>query len=87
MKKSKEDSIFLPDPFPLPVNYRPDIEVALKSGQMTRTTRAGFMSSVAAAMFAYKRFPTRDDYVSVARQIVTMYPFLGSSKLGNKYVS
>lgn len=87
VKKTKEESTPLPDPFPLPKNFRPDVHLALTSKRMTKTTRATFFSTVAAAMFQYKRYPSRDDYVSVARQIVTKYPFLGSKGFGASHVS
>ena len=86
VKKIKEE-VILPDPFPLPANYRADVEVALKTGQITRVTRASFVSSVADAMFAFKRHPSRDDYVIVAKQMISKYPFLGTGKLNNKHVS
>ena len=50
----EDDSAHLPDPFILPTNFRPDIEVCLKSGKMTRLARAIFLSTVAGAMFQYK---------------------------------
>jgi len=56
--KTEQDSVPLPDPFELPKNYRPDIELVLKSGKMTTDTNKAFLSTVAAAMFAYKRYPT-----------------------------
>ena len=74
VKKSKEDSGQpLPDPFRLPVRFRPDVEAYLKQGRMT--------------MFQFKRFPSRDEKVSVAKQIVSKYPFLGTTGLGTTYVS
>ena len=35
----------LPDPFPLPHNFRTDVEVALKTGEMTRETTKSFFST------------------------------------------
>ena len=87
VKKNKEDSMVFPDPFPLPTNFRPDVEVCLEKRKITKCTRAAFFTSVSSAMFQYKRFPSRDDYVSVARQIVGKYPFLGSAGFGASYVS
>ena len=58
VKKCKEDdSAYLPDPFSLPTNFRPDIEVCLKSGKKVRLARASFLSTVAGAMFQYKKIP------------------------------
>ena len=38
--------------------------------------------TVATAIFQYKKYPSRDDYVTVARQTVHKYPFLGSKRFG-----
>lgn len=85
VKKIKEE-VVLPDPFPLPANYRADVEVALETGEMTRLTRASFITSVTDAIFAYKRYPSRDDYVIISKQIIAKYPFLASEELDNKHV-
>jgi len=85
-KKTEEDRIPLPDPFPLPEHYPYNIEVALKNKQMTKTTKGKFLTEVASAMFRYKYFPTHDDYVNVARCIVTKYPFMKPTDL-EPYVS
>ena len=87
VKKTKEESTPLPDPFPLPKNFRPDVHLALTNKRMTKSTRATFFSTVAAAMFQFKKYPSRDDYVTVARQIVCKYPFLGSKGFGASHVS
>ena len=53
----------LPDPFPLPQNFRPDVELALRAGKMTTDTRRAYMSQVASAIFGYKRYPLREEFV------------------------
>ena len=83
--KTEDDAIPLPDPFELPKNYRPDVESALKSGKMTLDTNKAFLSTVAACMFSYKKYPTSDDYNNVARTIVQKYPFM-KSPIGKPYV-
>ena len=45
-----------------------------------------FLSDVASAMLRYKRYPTRDDYVSVVSAVIQAYPFLMSTS-GRPYVS
>ena len=70
----------------LPKHFRPDVEVALKSGKMTIDTNKSFLSTVAAAMFAYKRYPTADDYNNVARVIIHQYSFM-KSPTGKPHVS
>ena len=84
--KTEQDSVPLPDPFELPKNYKPNVELALKSGKITTDTNKAFLSTVAAAMFAYKRYPTADDYSNVARVIIHQYPFM-KSPTGKPYVS
>jgi len=86
IKKTKEESTPLPDPFPLPTNFRPDVHLCLVKKKMTKASRAAFYTAVAAAMFQYKRYPSRDDFVSVARQIIAKYPFLGSKSFGASHV-
>lgn len=84
--KSKQDSIPLPDPFELPKNFRPDVAAALASGKMTLETKTFFLSTIAGAMFTYKRYPTSDDYANVARAICAKYPFM-KVPTGKPYIS
>ena len=72
----------LPDPFPLPQNFRPDVELALKSGNMTTNTRKAYLSQVASAIFGYKKYPIREEFMRVADQIIRRYPFLQSPMPG-----
>lgn len=58
----------------------------LKSGALSGKGMTKFISSVAAAIFRYKSFPTRQEYDLVASRIVSKYPFLRSSN-GTGYVS
>ena len=84
--KTEDDTIPLPDPFPLPKHYRADVEVALASGKMTKETMSAFLSAIAAAMLVHKRYPTREDYICVARSVVQKYSFM-ASPAGTPYVS
>ena len=84
--KSEDDRTPLPNPFPLPKHYRSDVELALASGKMTFDTTAAFLSSIAAAMLVFKRYPTPDDYTCVGRSIIAKYPFF-SSPAGTPYVN
>ena len=59
--KSKEDSIPLPDPFPLPQHYSAEVEAGLKAKKISNTARIAFTNKVASAMLCYKRYPTKDD--------------------------
>ena len=74
--KTKDDEVPLPDPFELPKNYRPDVELALKSQKMTMTCTREFLSTVAGAMYERKKYPTKDDFMNVARSICKEYPFM-----------
>ena len=67
-KRFKIKNSPLTDPFPLPGNYRPDVQVALSSGKMTGVTKTAFYTQVAGAIFR------------VASEIVRQHPFLGSTK-------
>lgn len=74
--KSPEDHTPLPDPFPLPIRYREDVECCLKSKSMTQQAKRAFFTAVAGAMLAYKRYPSSKDYHCVYRSIIAKYPFL-----------
>ena len=63
-----------------PARLRPDIEVGLCTGIMSRETKAAFLFSIAEAMFSYKMYPKREEYSRIVYQIVAQYPFLKSSK-------
>ena len=76
--KNMEDEAALPHPFILPKHFKPDVAHALKLKQMTLQTNRSFLSSIAAAMFIYKKYPTADDYYNVARSIIDEYPFMKS---------
>ena len=79
LEKSKEDSIPLPNPYPLPKHYRRDVEEALKRKALTKDTHSHFLSTVASSMFAFKRYPTSEDYKNVTKAIVQKYSFFKSS--------
>ena len=85
--KTDDDATPLPDPFPLPKNFRSDIEAALRSGNMTRETKKGFHSAVAASMLTYKKYPNGEDYRNVAR---SKHQFMktpaGSSHVSNVFL-
>ena len=78
IKKLKMKEQSLPDPYELPGNFRPDVELALSNKQMTKETTKAFISRVAAHIFTYKKYPSQDEYVSVARAVIAKYPFMKS---------
>lgn len=76
--KTEDDSMPLPDPFPLPKYYPQDVEVALREKKMSSKVKRKFISEVSSAMLCYKRYPTKEDYLCVARTVVQAYPFFKS---------
>ena len=86
--KTVDDSIPLPEPYPLPKHFKSDVETDLKSGKMSFNSHRVFMSHIASSMLAFKKYPTRDDYANVARTILKEYPFFKSAPgSGTPYVS
>ena len=85
--KTEEDAIPLPDPYPLPAHYGADVEVALKNGKLTKSTRVAFLEKVATSMLYHKRYPTAADYDCVGRAIIEKYPFMKSSVARSPAVS
>ena len=83
--KSEDDSIPLPDPFPLPKHYQRNVEEALRSGKLSSKERRIFLSDIASSMLRFKRYPSRDDYVSVSCAVIKAYPFLKATT-GRPYV-
>ena len=84
--KSEDDSIPLPDPFPLPKHYPHQLESALATGKLSSKQKQAFVSEVASCMLRFKRYPSRDDYICVARSVISKYPFFKTNG-GNPYVS
>jgi len=82
----REHDAPLPSPFPLPKNFRPDVQTALKSRKMTLETTRSFLSTIASAIATFTLYPTKDDLSDVARAIVDKYPFMQASK-GKPYMS
>lgn len=74
--KTEEDFIPLPDPYPLPKHYTYGTEVALRRGKMSAKEKSNFFDDVASSMLRYKKYPSNEDYLCVARSIVSKYRFL-----------
>ena len=71
--------------FALPSNFSPVVETAIQEQSMTVKTTTAFITAIARAMFALKRYPTSEEYNFVGERIVEKYPFL-KAPLGNGYV-
>ena len=76
--KTEEDQVPLPDPFPLPKNFRTDVDIALRNKKMNAATRSSFISSVAHSILMFKKYPNQRDYRVVSSAVLKAYPFLKS---------
>ena len=85
-KQSISNEEPLPQPFELPRNYPRIVQEGLKEGRLTGRARTKFITTVAAAVFRYKNYPTREEYEHVAQRIVTNYQFMHVGS-GGGYVS
>ena len=65
----------LPDPFPFPDNYSPEITVALNK-LMPPDTLEKFITAVGRAVFALKYYPTSKELERVAIQTTEKWIFL-----------
>ena len=83
--KNKDQESSLPNQFELPKNFRLDVAAALETGQMTRETTTAFTYTVASCIFRFKKYPTKEELIDVARCIVEKYPFMKEKK--KPYVS
>ena len=84
--KTEEDRIPLPDPYPLPKHYPHGLDEALANKKVSSKQKKHFISEVASSMLRFKRYPDRDDYLCVARSVISKYPFFKPQN-GNPYVS
>ena len=50
----KESEKPFPHLFAFPANYRPEVEMCLKSGKMTTEAWKHFLSAIESCMFSYK---------------------------------
>lgn len=83
--KTDDDSVPLPDPFPLPRHYRSDVEEAIVNRKMDRETTSALCTSVAAAMLVYKKYPATKEYEHVVKAIISKCSFM-ASPIGTPYV-
>ena len=67
-------------PFKLPVNYPKAVEEGIAAGNLIGITRTRFISSVAAAVYHKKTYPSKFEYEHVASQIISTYPFMADEK-------
>jgi hypothetical protein len=67
-------------PFELPANFPAAVEDDLAKESMTSKTMAAFLTAVAHLIFSKKKYPSRADFNTVARSIISKYPFMTLSK-------
>ena len=82
---SKQFTSDLLEKFVLPANYVPEVEAGLKYKSMNVATARLFISSIARAMYAVKKYPTSAEFDAVGRLVIDKYPFL-KSLIGNGFV-
>lgn len=66
----------LTNPFELPRNFQPKIQIGLNEKNLTGQVRAKFIKAMAEAIYWYKSYLTREEYEHVALQIVKKWNFL-----------
>lgn len=74
----------LPSPFPLPQHFPSAVEAGLHAQDPAVVPK--YLSCVASSMLCHKLYPTREEYVQVAVQIVSQHAWM-KSKLGPPTVS
>ena len=67
-------------PFVLPLNYPKVVEEGIAAGNLIGMARTRFISTVAAAVYHKKAYPTSIEYDHVASQVVATYPFMSDDK-------
>ena len=75
-KRVKKEEPPLERPFILPLNYPKVVEEGIATGNLIGMARTRFISTVAAAVYHKKAYPTQMEYNHVASQVVATYPFM-----------
>ena len=76
----------LPDPFPFPDNFTPEISLAIRNQMMPPRVLNKFITAVARAVFAFKMYPTSNELERVSIQAIERWVFLRAS-YGSPFVS
>ena len=80
-KLDKDKDVILPNPFPFPKNFIPAVEVAIRTGEVGKTARNGFLSGVLHAVYSRKRYPSERDFCNISTQIMEQFPNFYSSQV------
>ena len=76
----------LPDPFPFPDNFTPEISLAIRNQMMPPRVLDKFITAVARAVFALKMYPTSKELERMSIQAIERWVFLQES-YGSPFVS
>lgn len=80
-KLDKDKDVVLPYPFPFPKNFPPGVDVAIRTGEVGKSARNRFLSSVLHAVYSYKRYPSERDFCNISTQIMERFPNFYSSQV------
>ena len=70
----------LPRPFDVPQNFPQTISTGLISHKLTGKPRAKFITIIAQSIYRHKSYPTDEEYIHVAQELVKKWPFLDGGK-------
>ena len=65
----------LPRPFPLPKNFPSAIAEAFQQAKL-----CGKLTIISQSIYLFKSYPTDDEYIHVAQELVKKWPFLDDGK-------
>lgn len=80
-KLNKDRDVQLPNPFPFPKYLPPDVEAAIRTGEVSRAAQNGLLASIIHSVFQHKRYLTENDYINLSKQIMDKYPSFFSSQV------
>lgn len=83
-KRTRDQEVPLPNPYPLPQHFPAVVEAGIVAENPQIVPK--FLSCLASSMLCYKQYPTRDEYVQVAQQVIDKYKWM-LAKLGPPTVS
>jgi len=70
-KRTRDLDVQLPNPYPLPQQFPAVVEAGIAAENPQIITK--FLSCLASSRLCYKQYPTRDEYVQVAQQVINKY--------------
>ena len=70
----------LPRPFEIPSNLPQNISAGLAAKKLTGRPRTKFVTIIAQSIYRHKSYPTDDEYMHVAQELVKKWSFLDEGK-------